>query len=693
MVLPRTLPRLPCLFLGIILIALGARGATGEAPITRLSIVKVLQQEEAAAGVAVRVRGVVIEAEVNTFVIHDGSEGLFILGREGHIPPFGREVIVEGRTSTGDFSPVVRAERIETLDTKEPAPLVIRDFDALASASMDCQWVEVEGLLRSAQPPTPAVPCYSAYAVLSSGTTRLNLSFTDTPFAELQRWVGSRVRLRAACLHYFNPHGQVYGARLIVPNSSAVQVLEPALPRGAVPLSRIDSLLRYTPQEQSQGPVHIRGVVTYRKGTSELYVQQGQRGVYVHHSDQRKLSVGDLVDVVGFIRRGVYSPEIEDAVTELIGRQAEPVPRPVSAADAKVADAELVELQGVLLDHFRGPETTVLTLKAEGAPFTAVLPAGTDPRKLPAAGSRVSLTGVVRILQAPPIGAPFPWTPSSFELRLRSEEDLRVLQRPALNRALWVFVGATVLTSVGLLLAGTLWWQSKAKLREQKRKRIAREAEFAAMIKERMRLSREIHDSLAQGFTAVSIQLEIAKHKLPSEATQASEHIEAARALVRESLAEARHSIQGLRMQTLSSEEFLAALTRAASRILKDTGISFDPVVEGDLSRLGSDAQAELLRIATEAMTNTVKHAQAKAIRLGCRVASGYAELRVSDDGIGLPEGKGSTAGFGLRGMQERAHRLNGHLVISGEPGNGTHVIARIPLEGSSCSAPSNFSS
>ena len=350
--------------------------------------------------------------------------------------------------------------------------------------------------------------------------------------------------------------------------------------------------------------------------------------------------------------------------------------------DPKVADGELVQVDGVLLDNFRGPETTVLTLKADGAPFTAVLPLHAGVQRLPVAGSLVRLTGVVRTLQAPAIGTPFPWTPSSFELRLRTDDDLRVLQRPAISRAVWVFGVATALTSVALLLAGTLWWRSKAKLREQKRQRIAREAEFATMMKERMRLAREIHDSLAQGFTAVSIQLEIAKHKLPPEANAAHDHIEEARALVRESLAEARRSIQGLRSETLSNADFTAALTRSSTRILKDTDIVFQQELEGDLARLGADAENELLRIATEAMTNTVKHAKAKNIRVTCRVRDDYGELRVSDDGVGLNQGTPPGTGFGLRGMQERALRLNGHLVVTSEPGLGTNIIVRIPLGG-----------
>jgi signal transduction histidine kinase len=672
---------------------LGAGAAVPDGHLTPIAAIKAMSKDEAAAAVAVRVKGVVIQYETESFVIHDGRDGLFVECRLGAVPPFGREVEVEGTTDSGGFAPVIRAVRIATLGEREVTPQVIAHLEDLENGSLDCQWVEVEGWLRSAQPPSPAVPAYTAYAVLSSGSARLNLTFLATTYTELQKWVGSRVRLRASCGHYFNPHGQLYGARLIVPRTADVDVLEPALPRAAVPLVRIDSLLRYAPTEPPQGRVHIRGTVTYQRDGSEIYVQQDLRGVYVRHTDHRQLAVGDVVDVVGYLRRGFFSPEIEDAETELLNRGTELVARPVSVEEAKIADGTLVRIDGVLLDFFPGAKTSVLTLKADGAPISAVLPLPAGAWDIPAAGSLMQLTGVVRALQAPAVGSPFPWTPSTIELRLRTVADLRVLQRPSLSLVVWVFGGVTVLTSVSLLVAGTLWWQSKARLREQKRERVIREAEFAAMIKERTRLAREIHDSLAQGFTAVSIQLEIAKHKLPAGAAGAQEHLEAARALVRESLAEARRSIQGLRSEALSNADFLAALTRSSTRILKDTAIAFHPELEGDMARLGAEAGNELLRIATEAMTNTVKHSRAKNIHVTCRVRDDYGEMRVSDDGVGFMTGADAATGFGLRGMQERARRLNGHFVITSEPGLGTHLITRIPLAGTPCNPPSSSSS
>lgn len=669
---------------------LAGRGAESTGLITAIPVIRAMDKESAARSAPVRVRGAVIATEAKSFVIHDGAVGLFIeAGATYPVPGFGREVVVEGVTDPGEFAPVVRAARVTEVGARRVAPLVLAHADELETGRLDCQWVEVEGLLRSAQPSTPDEVCYSAYATLSAGSARLNLSFSSTPFAEVQQWVGSRVRLRAATGHFFNSHGQLYGVRLVVPRSAEVSVLEPALARGAVPLTRIDSLLRYSPTEPPQGRVHVRGVVTCRYGSNGLYVQQDQRGVYVLQAERGPAGVGDSVDVVGFVRRGLYSPEIEDAVVERLRPGGAVVPRVVTLEEAKTADGELVQLSGVLLDNFRGTDATVLTLKGAGAPITASLPLDSVPARLPAAGSVVQLTGVVRAIQAPAIGAPFPWRPSSFELRLRTAADLAVLAGPEVGEVVWIFGALTALTLVALVLAGMMWWQSRSRLREQKRRRIAREAELAAMFKERNRLAREIHDSLAQGFTAVSIQLEMAKHKLPPGAAEAQDHLEAARALVRESLAEARRSIQGLRHGVLTNEDFLAALRRSGATILRDTPVTLQCEVSGDIARLGADAANELLRIAGEAMTNTVRHACAAAIRITYREAGGQGELRVADDGTGIPTGAEAGQGFGLRGMRERAERLNGTLAVSSAPSRGTEILVRLPLEHQPCNSPS----
>ena len=103
--------------------------------------------------------------------------------------------------------------------------------------------------------------------------------------------------------------------------------------------------------------------------------------------------------------------------------------------------------------------------------------------------------------------------------------------------------------------------------------------------------------------------------------------------------------------------------------------------MEGDIARLGGDAGSELLQIASEAMTNTIKHAQAKEVSISCRVNDEYGELQVSDDGVGFEPDHTPARGFGLRGMQERALRLNGQLVVTSKPAEGTQITVRIPLE------------
>ncbi|EDY84680.1 Histidine kinase domain protein [Verrucomicrobiia bacterium DG1235] len=655
--------------------------AATESPLTDIDLIKTLSREEAATRIPVLVEGTVILTESYAFVLHDGQSGIFVYGKDNQALPFGTKIRLEGSTERGEFAPSVRATRITVLGQDTVTPLPIENLDELESGTLDCQWIEIEGTLRNAQGGSDAISFLASYATLAAGPKRLHLAFSETPFETVQSWVGARVRIRAACLHFFNSHGQLYGARLIVPNTDSLAILENALPPESVPLVKIESLLRYSPQKTAQTRVHIRGTVTYKNSPTELYLQEGQRGIFVHAIDPPPIEIGDTINVLGFTRRGLYSPEIEDAVIEISGQNQTLLPRPLSVEEAKTADGELVQVEATLIDSSITTDSTRITLKSDNTTFTASIPHLEKPPSLPAPGSRLQLAGIARVDRAPDSGTPFPWLPTSFELLLRSPQDLLVLQRPPISTTVWIFATATAATSLSLLIAAAFWWISHKKLAEQQRRRIIREAEFAAMIKERMRLAREIHDNLAQGFTAVSIQLETAKHKLPAAAAPVRSHLDQASALVRESLADARRSIQGLRHESLSNADFLAALERIAGRVLKDTPIAFQQELKGDVARLGAEAENELIAIATEAITNTVKHAQAKRIQISCQIHEAHGTLSISDDGIGFRKDQPPPSGFGLQGMQERAAKIHATLTLDSSPKQGTRITIHIPID------------
>lgn len=208
-------------------------------------------------------------------------------------------------------------------------------------------------------------------------------------------------------------------------------------------------------------------------------------------------------------------------------------------------------------------------------------------------------------------------------------------------------------------------------------------ARFAAVLAERNRVAREVHDTLLQGFTGVVLHLvALARRAEPSplrgELEQIIDQGETC-------LAEARNAVWNLRMRALDRRDLSTELEGMARQVTAGTAIEVKVRVNGGLETLPLEVEENLLRIGREALTNTVKHAQARHVALDVEAAQGRLVLRVQDDGRGFdPGGCPSPGGghFGLLGMRERVDLLHGELTVASRPGQGTRVVVALPLSG-----------
>jgi signal transduction histidine kinase len=208
------------------------------------------------------------------------------------------------------------------------------------------------------------------------------------------------------------------------------------------------------------------------------------------------------------------------------------------------------------------------------------------------------------------------------------------------------------------------------------------EAEFAAILSERNRMAREIHDTLAQGLAATSVQLRLAKKQCSNPADGAAQYIDAAQQLVRESLEEARNSIWNMRANVLENSDLAGALEGILKQLSDGSGVQTIFEVTGKARRLAPVVENNLLRAGQEAITNATKHARARRIAVNLDFAEKQLRLAVRDDGRGFnaaapPPGEG---GFGLVGIRERAAQLKGELSIRSAPGEGTEISLSVPL-------------
>lgn len=244
--------------------------------------------------------------------------------------------------------------------------------------------------------------------------------------------------------------------------------------------------------------------------------------------------------------------------------------------------------------------------------------------------------------------------------------------RPHFYRTYW-FYSLCLLTLVAAIVA----W-NRARVRRVER-------EFAVVLAERTRIAREIHDTLAQGFAGISVQLELVARLLERAPTTARTHLDQARDLVRDSLAEARRSVWDLRSPSLEGGDLPAALAETAKRLVAGTPVQAHVEVHGTYRPLSRAAEAHLLRIGQEAITNALKHAGATAINLQLEFAAQRLRFSVRDNGRGFDAAQppGSRNGhFGLVGIHERAAQLGGKVAITSRPNQGTEISLDVPLNG-----------
>jgi len=210
--------------------------------------------------------------------------------------------------------------------------------------------------------------------------------------------------------------------------------------------------------------------------------------------------------------------------------------------------------------------------------------------------------------------------------------------------------------------------------------RLSRKANSAAILDERNRIARDIHDSLAQNFTGILMQLQAANRFSEKNPGIARACVDRAETLARKGLKEARRSVMSLVQEDERYQDIGLALRSLVETATADTGTRAVVNVSGDTRSVHPLTAVNLLRVCQEALGNAQRYAQAKQINIDLTFTPKLVRLTVEDDGIGFVLAEASGGGFGLAGMRQRAERINGALTIDSAPGRGTRIVLEGPL-------------
>ncbi len=226
-----------------------------------------------------------------------------------------------------------------------------------------------------------------------------------------------------------------------------------------------------------------------------------------------------------------------------------------------------------------------------------------------------------------------------------------------------------------LLLAAAIAWGGYQLHIRQLRQR------YDLILSERSRIARELHDTLIQGFSGITMALQGFSHQLTrdSDKEMLSEIISDAATCLRET----RQSVAGLRAVKGSDSGLAASIREAAREITETKGIHLDLKIDPNIGTLPADVEYNLMRIASEAIGNAVKHATASTIGVTLRSGRDGLHLEVTDDGVGLPNGRVAPGQghYGVIGMKERATQIGAEFNLENRPKGGTAVSVFLPAD------------
>ena len=447
----------------LLLVSFGGFGWAGPAVLTKVVQIRSLTSEQARNKHEVRLRGVITyhspEYQVTFFQDHTGGIFVWLDHSDGPLSA-GTEVEIRGKTTPADFAPSVEHASVSVLGTSSLPVAAGRAPDDLLTGREDSQWVEVKGIVRSVAleerlPPDMRAGPPQLVLMVASGDVKFKARIRDFPReGDFRGLVDSMVAIRGACGTLFNDRRQLIGVQLFVPSMEQVRVLEiPTEDQWAIPVSLISTLMQFSPARASGHRLRVHGVITLSHSDNAYFVQDEAGGTLVENADQRGLRVGDAVDVLGFPAAGSYAPVLEDGILRRTGSVPLPAPFDITGTTSLSSDhdAELVRINGLIIDYSDHGQYHVLTMQWNGQTFTGQLPIEQTRGELSGirVGSRLQLTGV--------------WSvetdeyrrPVSYRVLLRSGADVVVL-----SRATWWtterFLGALGLLAA-VILCGSLW--------------------------------------------------------------------------------------------------------------------------------------------------------------------------------------------------------------------------------------------
>lgn len=647
-------------------------------------------------GRRVRLRGVVTSSEKQwkqTRYLQDETGGILFFSTTPLEIQTGEYLEVEGVANHGDFAAMVVATSIKHLGFAEFPPPKHAEIDELMTGGMEGNRVEIDGWVRS----TWMISNALFGANLASGTGRISVRVSDAEALADKDLVGAKVRIAGVAIAVRTDEARQHlvEMRVAAANPRDFQVLVPA-PAGPAEnaVTPVRDFLRYEGKVSSGKRVRVRGTIL-ACDEQFTFVHDGKNGIAVRTIGPLRFAPGAVVDAVGFAELERSLPVLADAVVSGFSG-ALPPPKPVRSMDnLRRVDCHgsYVSITGKLMDRMTqalnasdpGPAPGGQLLLLSLGTQTGVLLAECNCGKETSAAARLEPGATLEVAGVAEVQTDMAGRPSGAKLLVPSLDQIRIVRSAPFWNARRLLVTTSLLLTV--LLGGALrvafLSRRAAELTRRNAKLEADLRERRAVAAERARLAEELHDSLQQTLTRVDLHPEVIVRERNPESTVAMDSARVARQLLDLCHRDLRAAVWDLkeidRMEDLR-ESLRATVERASALSL----VQFRFDAEGGAAMLSRETTKNLVSLATEAMTNVVKHSGAPTADVLLRVHPDYLELEIADQGNGfaLADAASQEEGhFGLAHLNERCKRMNAELKIESAPESGCRIRVKVAKE------------
>ncbi len=626
------------------------------------------------------------------FLMFDGTGGAYIKRLEGEPVKPGDVVRVRGLATKNRNRDrlLLGQETVLLRKTDPPEPI-----DATAEQILrgDCDWklVRIKGLVRDAFP-DEIDPRWN-FVVLNCDSRIIYTAFFDPGIAndKLASLIDAVVSIKGACLPSTGGRRSFFGVHIKMSGYSDIALLEKA------PADPFDAPMLHDIHQQTR-PGAVFGMKRHRAVGSVVAAWGGNRFlmetedgqfVRVDVAGNGKLpSYGEGVEAVGFPVTDFYRVNLSRALFRPAkAKLRRQTPQPVSpdeilkAPDGRTKikteyHGRVIRVRG-LASNLPQPESGDGRMNLECGEYLVPVDASSCPESLQglAKGTEMEITGTC-IIDTDNWGPPvlFPRI-NGFLLVPRTPDDVKVLSRPP-----WWTPGRLIAV-IGALLAalgGIAVWNRmlnrivERRTRELMKERFARDS-ADLKVEERTRLAVELHDTLAQNLTGISLQIDAAQMAAEENPNSVMPYLETARSKMRNCRENLRNCLWDLRSRAFEEKNLAEAIHKTIAPHLGKAEVHVD--MDVSCRKLSDNAIHAVLCIARELVTNAIRHGKATRIRIAGQLEASGLSFTVADDGVGFDPATrpGPTEGhFGLQGISERAHRLGGTFEIASKPNQGT---------------------